>query len=342
MCDFCHIARTVCVIVSASDKALLEAHAVDRNRPQKHAERARAVLASMTGDTVQRVANPLSVSSSMSWRWHQRLAEAGVNSLLRDKTRKPSKPPIATETVTPVMALTCADPPLQATHWTGRAVAEATGISLWSAQRIWAAHQLQPPRLHIFPRSRNPVFATTLTAIVCLYFDPPAHAVVLSIDENSQIQELDRTQSGLPIRPGRCGAITHNYKRDGTTTWFAVLNVLDGRRIVLCTQRHGHEEFICFLKDTERLVPAGKLIKVVFKKYLTQKPPSVRLWLERHPRWTFHFTPASGFSLNAAENFFSVLHRKRLHRRSFHSLFDLQSAIKRQLTEHNAELKPFG
>ena len=257
------MAQTVCVIVSASDKAHLEAIATNRNRLQKHAERARVVLVSMAGDPVQRVAAQLGVSRPMIWRWQQRFAEAGVDGLLRDKTRKPGKPPIAAETVARVVALTCATPPHQATHWTGRAMAAAAGISLSSVQRIWAAHRLQPHRVRSFKRSRDPAFADKLTDIVGLYLDPPAHAVVLSIDEKSQIQALDRTQPGLPLKPGRCGTMTHDYKRHGTTTLFAALNVLDGRVIGRCMQQHRHEEFIRFLNDVERAVPAGKLIEVV-------------------------------------------------------------------------------
>jgi transposase len=165
------MAQTVCVIVSPSDRAVLEAIASDRNRPQKHAERAGVVLTSIAGGPVQRMAAQLGVSRPMIWRWQQRFAEAGVEGLLRDKTRKPGKPPIAAETVARVVALTCADPPHQATHWTGRAMAEAAGISLTSVQRIWAAHRLQPHCVRSFKRSRDPAFAAKLTDIVGLYVE---------------------------------------------------------------------------------------------------------------------------------------------------------------------------
>ncbi len=290
---------------------------------------------------MQQVAAVVGVSRPMIWRWQQRFAEAGVDGLLRDKTRKPGRPPIAAETVARVVALTCGKPPREATHWTGRAMAKAAGISLSSVQRIWAAHKLQPHRVRGFKRSRDPAFAAKLTDIVGLYVDPPAHAVVLSIDEKSQIQALDRTQPGLPLKPGRCGTMTHDYKRHGTTTLFAALNVLDGRVIGRCMQQHRHEEFIRFLNDIERAVPGGKAIEAVVDNYATHKHPKVKAWLERHPRWTFHFTPTSGSWLNAVENFFSVLTRRRIRRGSFHSLVDLQAAIKRYLAEHNAEPRPF-
>ncbi len=195
--------------------------------------------------------------------------------------------------------------------------------------------------MRTFKRSRDPDFAATLTDIVGLNMDPPTQAVVLSIDEKSQIQALDRTQPGLPIKPGRCGTITHDYKRHGMTTLFAALNILDGTVIGRCMQQHHDEAFIRFLNEVERAVPAGKLIEAVVDNDANHKHPKVKAWLERHPRWTFHFTPTSGSWLNAIENFFSVLTRKRIRRSSFHSLVDLQAAIRRYLTEHNAKPKPF-
>jgi transposase len=335
------MAQTVCVIVSASDRKQLEAITSDRRRQRKHVDRARVVLASIGGRPVQHVAETIGVSRPMVWRWQQRFAEAGVDGLLRDKTRKPGKAPIPAETVARVVALTCGAPAGEATHWTGRAMAKAAGISLRSVQRIWEAHQLKPHRVRTFKRSRDPRFAEKLADVVGLYVDPPAHAVVLSIDEKSQIQALDRTQPGLPLKPGRCATMTHDYKRHGTTTLFAALNVLDGTVIGRCMQRHRHEEFIRFLNAVERAVPAGKLIEAVVDNYATHKHPKVRTWLGRHPRWTFHFTPTSGSWVNAVETFFSALTRKRIRRNSFHSIVDLQATINRYLAEHNAEPKPF-
>ena len=206
-------------------------------------------------------------------------------------------------------------------------MAKATGISLRSVQRIWQAHQLQPHRIRTFKHSRDPSFATKLADIVGLYVDPPAHAVVLSLDEKSQIQALDRTQPGLPIKPGRCQTMTHGYKRHGTTTLFAALSVLDGMVIGRCMQRHRHSEFIRFLNTVEREVPTGKRIHAVLDNYATHKHPKVLAWLSRHLRWTFHFTPTSASWLNAVENFFSKMTRQRIRRGVFHSIVDLQSAI---------------
>jgi len=215
------------------------------------------------------------------------------------------------------------------------------GISVGSVQRIWRAHKLQPHRLRTFKRSRDPGFAAKLTDIVGLYIDPPAHAVVLSIDEKSQIQALDRTQPGLPIKPGRCQTMTHDYKRHGTTTLFAALSVLDGSVIGRCMQRHRHLEFIRFLNAVEREVAAGKPIHVVLDNYATHKHPKVLAWLARHPRWTFHFTPTSASWLNAVENFFSKMTRQRIRRGVFRSIADLQAAIHAYLAQHNASPKPF-
>src|SRR3954469_24501192 len=334
------MAQEVCVIVGAADRAHLAAIIDDRNRPLKHIQRAQIILFSADCLPVLQVAQRAGTSRPAVWRWQKRYAEAGVEGLLRDKTRPPGKP-VPTATVARVLALTQSEPLGEATHWTGRAMAKAVGLSLRAVQRIWEAHRLQPHRIRTFKRSNDPAFAEKVEDVVGLYMHPPAHAVVLSIDEKSQIQALDRTQPGLPIKPGRCGTMTHDYKRHGTTTLFAALNTLDGVVLGRCMQRHRHQEFIRFLNDVERAVPAGKLIKAVVDNYATHKHPNVKAWLERHPRWTFHFTPTSGSWLNAVENFFSVLTRKRIRRGSFHSLVDLQAAIKRYLAEHNADPKPF-
>jgi transposase len=335
------MAQTVCIILRTADRQRLAAIVSDRNRQRKHIERAQVILASVEGGTVQQIAAQLGVSRPMVWRWQQRFAEEGVDGLLRDKTRKPGKPPIPAETVERVVALTCSRPPGESTHWTGRAMANAVGISLRSVQRIWQAHRLQPHRVRTFKRSRAPKFIEKLVDVVGLYLDPPEHAVVLSIDEKSQIQALDRTQPGLPLKPGRCGTMTHDYKRHGTTTLFAALNVLEGRVIGRCMQRHRHEDFIRFLNAADREVPAGKTVEAIVDNYATHKHPNVQAWLKRHPRWTFHFTPTSASWLNAVENFFSTLTRKRIRRGSFHSIVDLQAAINRYLAEHNANPKPF-
>ncbi len=229
----------------------------------------------------------------------------------------PRKPPLAAELVERVVELTLAPPPGEATHWTVRAMATRHRHLARLVQRIWAAHGLQPHRVRTFKLSTDPEFAAKVRDVVGLYVDPPAHAVVLSVDEKSQIQALDRTQPGLPMKKGRAGTMTHDYKRNGTTTLFAALNVLEGSVIGQCMQRHRHQEFIRFLNRINREVPAGKLIQSIVDNYATHKHPKVRAWLERHERSTFHFTPTSASWLNAVEGFFAKLTRRRLKRGVF-------------------------
>jgi transposase len=335
------MAQTVSVIVSPEDRARLAAIIGDRSRPLKHIQRARIVLFSADRLPVLEVARRADVSRPAVWRWQRRYAEAGADALLRDKTRPPGKAPVPMSTVANVVALTCSEPPGEVTHWTGRAMAEAAGLSLTTIQRIWKAHKLAPHRLRSFKRSNDPAFAEKVEDIVGLYMHPPAHAVVLSIDEKSQIQALDRTQPGLPLKPGKAGTMTHDYKRHGTTTLFAAFNVLDGAVFGRCMQKHTHQEFIRFLNAVERDVPPGKLVHAILDNYATHKHPKVRAWLARNPRWVFHFTPTSGSWLNAVENFFSSLTRRRIRRGVFKSIVDLQAAINRYLNEHNNDPKPF-
>src|SRR6187200_2052746 len=209
-------------------------------------------------------------------------------------------------------------------------MAKVVDISASSVQRIWSAHGLQPHRVKHFKLSTDPQFVDKLRDIVGL-----------SVDEKSQIQALDRTQPGLPMKKGRAGTMTHDYKRHGTTTLFAALNVLDGTVIGRNMQRHRHQEFIRFLNTVEAQVPARKAIHAVVDNYATHKHPKVQKWLTRHPRWTFHFTPTSASWLNAVEGFFAKLTKRRLKRGVFLSIVDLQAAINRFVLEHNAEPKPF-
>lgn len=331
----------IVVRVSASDRTRLEAIVEDRNSPQKHVWRARIVLLTADGVGTNAIRQQAGVAKTAVWRWQERYMQAGVDGLLHDKTRPSRIAPLAPEAAERVVARTLGPPPGETTHWTAAAMAKAAGVSVSSVQRIWRAHGLQPHRMRQFKLSRDPQFAAKLRAIVGLYVDPPAHAVVLSVDEKSQIQALDRTQPGLPLKKGRCGTFTHDYKRHGTTTLFAALNVLDGCVIGRCMQRHRHQEFIRFLNAVEAEVPAGKLVHAVVDNYATHKHPKVLDWLARHPRWTFHFTPTSASWLNAVEGFFAKLTRRRLKRGVFHSLVSLQAAIKRFLAETNDSPTPF-
>jgi hypothetical protein len=335
------MAQSVCLVVSAADRARLEAIVADRNRPQKHVARARLVPLSAERLDVATVARRARVTRPAVWRWQRRYAETGVDGLSRDETRKPGKAPLGEGLVRRVVALSCAEPPGEATHRAGRAMAEAVGVSLRSVQRTWAAHKLQPHRPRAFKRSRAPAFPAKLAAIVGLYVAPPRHAVVLSVDEKPQIQALDRAQPGLPTKPGRCATMTHDYERHGTTTLFAALNTLDGTVIGRCMRRHRRQEFLRFLNAVEAAVPAGELVHRILDDYGTHKHPKGLARPERHPRWTSRFTPVSGSWLNAVETFFPALTRRRLRRGVFGSVVELQEAIYRYIAEHNDDPVPF-
>jgi transposase len=331
----------IVVNVTRADRRQLEAIVADRSAAQKHVWRAKIILATAAGCGTAEIMRRSGKSKPVVWTWQARYMTEGVEGLTRDRTRKPGKPPLPAATVQRVVTLALGPAPGETTHWTGRVLAKAAGISLRSVQRILEAHQLAPHRIRTFKLSNDPDFAEKLKDIVGLYVDPPAHAVVLSVDEKSQIQALDRTQPGLPMKKGRAGTMTHDYKRNGTTTLFAALNVLDGSVIGRNMQRHRHQEFIRFLDAIELQVPKRQAIHAILDNYATHKHPKVRQWLARHPRWTFHFTPTSASWLNAVEGFFAKLTTRRLKRGVFRSLADLKIAIDRFLAETNANPKPF-
>jgi transposase len=331
----------IVVKVTRDDRRRLEAIVADRSAPQKHVWRANIILATGDGCGTTEIMRRSGKSKPAVWAWQARFMAEGVAGLLRDKTRKPGKAPLPSSVVKRVVDLALAPPPGETTHWTGRMLAKAAGVSLRSVQRILKAHQLAPHRIRTFKLSKDPKFAEKLRDIVGLYVDPPAHAIVMSVDEKSQIQALDRTQPGLPMKKGRAGTLTHDYKRHGTTTLFAALNVLDGTVIGRNMQRHRHQEFIRFLNAVEAHVPAGKVIHAIVDNYAAHKHPKVRQWLARHPRWAFHFTPTSASWLNAVEGFFAKLTRRRLKRGVFRSVVDLQEAINRFIAETNTNPKPF-
>jgi transposase len=332
----------VSITVSGADRRRLAAIIADRNAAQKHVWRARIVLLTADDLGTHAIMAATGKSKTTIWRWQERFAEAGIAGLLRDKTRPPGKAPIFAGKTAEVVRLTHAPPPHEATHWTARAMAKAAGLGVATVQRIWAAHGLSPHRWRVFKLSKDPAFVEKLYDIVGLYVAPPAHAVVLSFDEKSQIQALDRTQPGLPLKKGRGATMTHDYKRHGTTTLFAALNVLTGEVFGRNMQRHRHQEFIRFLNALERDIPAGKIVHVILDNYAAHKHEKVRAWLARHPRWTFHFTPTSSSWLNAVEGFFAKLTRRRLKHGVFCSVIELQAAINRFVAEHNeTEARPF-
>src|ERR1700728_2354591 len=327
--------------VSTADIRRLKALVQDRNTPQKHVWRAEIVLLTADGVGTNEIMRRTAKSKTCVWHWQERFAEKGCDGLLRDKTRRSRISPLGAEVAERVVALTQGDPPGETTHWTAAMMAAESGISVSSVQRIWRAHGLQPHRVRQFKLSTDPKFVAKLRDVVGLYVDPPAHAIVLSVDEKSQIQALDLIQPGLPMKRGRCGTMTHDYKRHGTTTLFAALDVLDGRVIGQCMARHRHQEFIRFLNKINRGPPAAPELHLIVDNYATHKHPKVRAWLERHPRFHFHFPPTSASWLNAVEGFFAKLTRQRLKRGVFNGIVELQVAINRYLVETNNNPKPF-
>ena len=330
------------LFVGAIDRARLAAIVADRNRAQRHVWRAQVVLLSADRVGTAEIMRRTGLSKPSVWRWQERYIEAGLDGLLRDKTRPSRVPALAEAKVAEVIRRTLEEPPPgETTHWTVRAMARVSGVSPAKVHQIWQTAGLAPHRYRRFKLSNDPAFAAKVEDVVGLYVAPPKHAIVLSVDEKSQIQALDRTQPGLPMKPGRFGTMTHDYKRHGTTTLFAALNVLDGTVVGRCMQRHRNQEFLRFLNAIERQVPAGKVIHVILDNYAAHKHPNVRKWLARHPRWVFHFTPTSCSWLNAVEGFFAKLARRRLKRGVFPSLVALQQAINRFVEHHNLEPTPF-
>jgi transposase len=327
--------------LSAAARNELEAVVANRNSPQKHVWRAKIVLLTADAHGTAEIMRATGKAKTVIWRWQERFQDEGAAGLWRDKTRPSRIPPLGPEVAERVVALTLAGPPPTASHWTGSAMAKAAGISVSSVQRIWRAHGLRPHLVRRFKLSNDPQFAAKLREIVGLYVNPPDHAIVLSVDEKSQIQALDRTQPGLPMKKGRAGTITHDYKRHGVTTLFAALDVLEGKVIGQCMKRHRHQEFIRFLNVIDAKVPKMKAVHIIVDNYATHKHPKVLEWIENHPRFVFHFTPTSTSWLNAVESFFAKLTKKRLKRGVFRSLQELKDAIHRFLDHTNAKPKPF-
>ena len=261
--------------VWADDRRRLQAIVAAPTSPQKQVWRARIILLSDEGAGTSAIMTETGKSKTCVWRWQERFMHEGVRGLLRDKSRPPGKAPVPPERVAEIVRLTQEPPPFEATHWTLRAMAKVAGVAASTVQAIWKAYGLSPHRWRQFKLSNDPAFTEKLTDIVGLYVDPPAHAVVLSVDEKSQIQALDRTQPGLAMKKGRVGTMTHDYKRHATTTRFAALNVLDGTVIGQNMQRHRHQEFIRFLNAIEAIVPDGKIVHVILDNYAAHKQPKV-------------------------------------------------------------------
>jgi transposase len=331
----------ISITVLPADRRRLLALVKDRNAPQKHVWRAEIVLLSAGGAGTNAIMRQTGKSKTCVWRWQERFMQDGVEGLLRDKTRPSRIAPLDDVVSERVVALTRTDPPGETTHWTGAMMAKAAGISVSSVQRIWRTHGLQPHRVRQFKLSNDPQFVDKLRDVVGLYVDPPAHAIVLSVDEKSQIQALDRTQPGLPMKKGRAGTMTHDYKRNGTTTLFAALNTLNGSVMQTCLPKHRHQEWIKFLHLIRQRTPGDKDVHLILDNYSAHKHPAVQKWLAKQPRFHVHFTPTSSSWLNMVERFFRDLTDKCIRRGVFHDVSESQQAIHQHIDRHNQKPKPY-
>jgi transposase len=327
--------------VSAEDREWLEALVGSGKTPQRVAQRARIVLGAAAGMANHRLAKELGISRPTLLLWRQRYQEAGVTGLLKDAPRPGRRKRIRSTKVEAIVTATLQTTPRDATHWSVRTLAKAQGVSPATVHRIWQAHNLQPHRTETFKLSRDPQFVSKLRDVVGLYVNPPAKALVLSVDEKSQIQALDRTQPILPLRPGLPARQTHDYTRHGTTTLFAALNILEGHVIQSCQPRHTHVQFLAFLDQIDRETSRRRDIHLILDNYSTHKHPTVKAWLTEHPRFHFHFTPTGASWLNLVERFFAEITRKRIRRGTFRSVPALIAAIRAYVREHNKDPRPF-
>ena len=311
------------------------------NTAQKVALRVRIVLLSADGVSTGEIMRRLNTTTPTISRWRKRYEAAWVPGLLKDRSRLGRKRRIVEAKVREVVERTLHEKPRQATHWSTRSLAPVVGLSPASVQRIWRAHGLKPHRVRTFKLSRDPRFVEKLQDVVGLYLNPPEHALVLSVDEKSQIQALDRTQPGLPMKRGRAGTMTHDYKRKGTTTLFAALNTLDGKVIGQCLPRHRHQEFLRFLRTIHRETPRDLDIHLILDNYATHNHPKVKAWLAKHPRFHLHFTPTSASWLNLIERWFREITEKAIRRGTFLSVPALIATIMQYLDANNADPKPF-
>src|SRR5437588_5542130 len=312
---------------SAADRERLERLVRDRNTPQKVVWRARIVLLASDGLTAEGIAAAVDKSLLTVRRWRRRYMAKGMDGLLKDATRPSRVKPLTPEKIKQVVHMTLHAKPPNATHWSLRSMAKVAGISYSSVQRIWHAHGLKPHLVDTFKVSRDKNFATKVADVVGLYLNPPDKAVVLCVDEKSQIQALDRTQPGLPMKKGRAGTMTHDYKRNGTTTLFVALNIATGQVIGQCMKRHRHQEWLKFLRTIDRNSPQGLDLHLIADNYATHKHAKVKAWLKRHPRFHMHFTPTSASWLNQVERFFGRITADRIRRGVFKSVTDLKAAI---------------
>jgi transposase len=303
--------------------------------------RSQIILLASEGMTNQEIAAALGQDQPKVGRWRKRFAEQGIAGIEKDKARPGRFKPIAASKASEIVRMTLETTPAGLTHWSRASMAKAAGVSPSTVGRIWARHGLKPHRIESFKLSNDKDFEAKLHDIVGLYLSPPEHAVVFSCDEKSQIQALDRTQPGLPLKNGRCGTMTHDYKRNGTTSLFAALEVATGNVIGTCMKQHRHEEWLKFISLIERSVPKDKKIHIICDNYATHKHAKVKAWLARRPRISVHFTPTSASWLNMVERFFRNITDKCIRRGVFKSVVELEKSIVEYIAAHNNDPSPF-
>ena len=299
------------------------------------------MLAAAQGQSDNAIARSLAVNRKTVTLWRERFAQQGLDSMWEVAPGRGRKPSYGRRKIAAIVSATLRTKPKGMTQWSCRGLAEAQGVSKSTIHNIWQSHHLQPHRDQTFKLSRDAKFLEKLTDVVGLYLNPPQQAMVLCVDEKTQIQALDRTQPGLPLKKGRCGTLTHDYKRNGTTTLFAALEVLQGRVVGQCYERHRHQEFLRFLRRLDHEFPGDIGLHLVLDNYGTHKHPNVQTWLKRHPRFVCHYVPTSSSWLNLVERWFGELTSKRIRRGSFGSVAELQQAIAEFLAAWNENPKPF-
>jgi len=327
--------------LTPDQQSILEAQARSRSLPARVVERSRVVLLAASGEQDKEIARSLHMTPKKVSRWRKRFLRLGLAGLEKDAPRPGRTAKINARLIKRVVDMTTRQKPAQATQWSTRTMAEAAGISEASVRRIWRAHGLKPHLIKTFKVSNDPEFAEKLEDIVGLYLNPPEHAMVLCLDEKSQIQALDRTQPGLPLKPGRGQTMTHDYKRNGTATLFAALDTANGEVFGLCQERHRHQEWLKFLRLIDQTIPPHRELHLICDNYATHKHPKVQRWLERHPRFHMHFTPTSASWLNMVERFFRDLTHNQLRRGVFRDLEELVMTIESYIDRHNENPKPF-
>jgi len=332
---------SIAITLGPDDRAQLEQWKSAQGTPQQVALRCRIVLMALAGEQNQEIATRLGVSRPSVNLWRQRVRDGGIGEVWEMAPGRGRKPHYDQAKRDAIINSTLQSKPKGMTHWSCRLMAEAQGVSKDTVNRLWQLHNIKPHLSRTFKLSRDAKFLEKLTDVVGLYLNPPQKAVVLCLDEKSQIQALDRTQPGLPLKKGRCGTMTHDYKRNGTTTLFAALNPLDGKVIGECHARHRHQEWLKFLRRLDREFPGDQQLHLVMDNYGTHKEPHVKAWLKKHPRFVCHFVPTSSSWLNLVERWFEELSEKAIRRGSFVSVPDLQQAIDSFLGAWNAKPKPF-